>query len=313
MIRLASAFPLTKGAAVFDPLTRRHLLRRSIVVAAGAVTAGLGTPARLAMAAEAGAGAAEKPRMHFGTVTYMLGAKMDLPTLIDVCEKGGVEGVELRTTHAHGVEPSLDAEGRAKVKERFAKSKVRLAALGSVCEFHSPDPAAVKKNIETCNKFVQLAADVGAWGVKVRPNGLPKEVPEDKTLRQIGESVRECGEVAKDKGIVIVVECHGGGTADPARMAKIMEYCKHPSVGLCWNSNGGDVKNGSIREGFDLCKAWIRHAHVTNLGGNYPWAELFTLLKGINYTGYTLLETDTKGDAIEFLRGRRAAWEKLAL
>jgi hypothetical protein len=34
---------------------------------------------------------------------------------------------------------------------------------------------------------------------------------------------------------------------------------------------------------------------------------------GINYTGYTLLETDTKGDVVEFLRDRRAAWEKLAL
>jgi sugar phosphate isomerase/epimerase len=297
---------------VFDPLTRRRLLRLSIVVAAGAATAGLAGPARLAMAAEAAA-APEKPRIRFGTVTYMLAAKMPLWMLICVCQKGGVEGVELRTTHGHGVEPSLDAEGRAKVKEQFANSKVRLAVLGSVCEFHSPDAAAVKKNIETCNKFVQLAADVGAWGVKVRPNGLVKDVPEDQTLRQIGESLRECGGFAKDKGIALVVECHGGGTAELPRMAKIMEYCKHPSVGLCWNSNGTDVKNGSIREGFDLCKPWIRHAHVTNLGGNYPWAELFTLLKGINYTGYTLLETDTKDDVINFLRDRRAAWEKLAL
>ena len=297
---------------MFDPLTRRRLLCRSVALAAGAATAGLARSARLATAAEAAA-APDKPRIRFGTVTYMLAAKMDLPTLIDVCEKGGVEGVELRTTHAHGVEPSLDAEGRAKVKERFARSKVRLAVLGSVCEFHSPDAAAVKKNIETCNKFVQLAADVGAWGVKVRPNGLVKDVPEDRTLRQIGASLRECGEVAKDKGIALVVECHGGGTAELPRMAKIMECCKHPSVGLCWNSNGTDVKNGSIREGFDLCKAWIRHAHVTNLAGNYPWAELFTLLKGIHYAGYTLLETDTKGDVVEFLRDRRAAWEKMAL
>jgi sugar phosphate isomerase/epimerase len=251
--------------------------------------------------------------MHIGTVTYMLGAKMDLATLIDVCEKGGMEGVELRTTHAHGVEPSLDAEGRAKVKAQFAGTKVRLVALGSVCEFHSPDPAAVKKNIDICRQFVQLAADVGAWGVKVRPNGLPKDVPQEKTLRQIGESVRQCAEFAKDMGIAIVLEMHGGGTSDPARMARVMEFCNHPSAGLAWNSNGGDVKNGSVRESFDLCKAWIRHAHVTNLGGSYPWAELFSLLKGINYTGYTMLECSAEGDVVEFLKGRRAVWERLAL
>ena len=33
----------------------------------------------------------------------------------------------------------------------------------------------------------------GALGVKVRPNGIPKDVPEEKTIAQIGASLRECG------------------------------------------------------------------------------------------------------------------------
>jgi hypothetical protein len=58
---------------------------------------------------------------------------------------------------------------------------------------------------------------------------------------------------------------------------------------------------------------WRRASrYVTNLGGNYPWAALHAP-QGIHYAGYTLLETDTKGDVVEFLRDRRAAWEKLAL
>jgi len=257
--------------------------------------------------------AGPKPRLHLGLVTYMIGAQMDLPTLIKTCEKSGIEGVELRTTHKHGVEPSLDAEGRAKVKEQFAKTKVKLVALGSACEFHSPKPEDVKKNIELTEAFVQLAADLGAWGVKVRPNGLPKDVPEDKTLRQIAGAVKECGEAAKDKGIAIVVECHGGGTSHLPRMAKIMEYCNHPSVGLCWNSNGGDVKDGSVREYFDLCKPWIRHCHINELTSGYPWRELFTLLKGIDYNGYTMIEAGATSDPERVLRYYRALWETMAL
>jgi uncharacterized protein YkvS len=34
---------------------------------------------------------------------------------------------------------------------------------------------------------------------------------------------------------------------------------------------------------------------------------------GIHYAACTLLETDTKGDVVEFRRGLRTAWEKLAL
>lgn len=286
--------------------SRRGFLRKALALSAAA-----GLAPRLVGAAEP---ADNKPRIHIGTVTYMVAAQMDLPTLIRACEDSGMEGVELRTTHKHGVEPSLDAAGRARVKEAFAKTKVRLVALGSVCEYHSPKPEVVKKNIETTGAFVQLAADVGAWGVKVRPNGLPKEVPEDKTLRQIAGALKECGPFAHEKGVKIVVECHGSGTSAPARMAKIMEYCAHPAVGICWNSNSDDVdKAGSVKWSFELLKPWLWHAHIKDCGTGYPFKELFDLLKSIGYNGYTMFETSCKGDPVDFLKERRAAWEKLAL
>ncbi len=283
--------------------SRREFLSRGLLVGAAA-----GLAPRLAAAAEG------KPRIRIGTVTYMVCAHMDLPTLIKCCEDSGMEGVELRTTHKHGVEPKLDAEGRARVKEAFAKTKVKLVALGSTCEYHAADPAVVKKNIETTAAFVQLAADVGAWGVKVRPNGLRKDVPEDTSLRQIAGALKECGPFALQKGVKIVVECHGAGTSRLDRMAKIMEYCDHPAVGLCWNSNDGETDaNGSLKPNFDLCKKWLWHAHIKDCGGGYPFKEFFDLLKSIGYNGYTMFETSCKGDPVEFLRERRAAWEKLAL
>jgi sugar phosphate isomerase/epimerase len=78
------------------------------------------------------------------------------------------------------------------------------------------------------------------------------------------------------------------------------------------------VKNGSVKESFDLCKAWIRHAHVKDVGvkssgKGYPFEEFFTLLKGINYTGFSLIEDSAPGDPVEFLKACRARWEKMAL
>ena len=294
---------------MFGPLTRRGLIRTGLA-AAGAWAAGSARPLALGAAEAAEPG---KAPFHLGLVTYMVGANMDLATLIDVCEKSGMEGVELRTSHKHGVEPSLDADGRAKVRAAFARTRVRLHVLGSTCEFHSPDAAVVKKNIEQTKEFVKLAVDVGAWGVKVRPNGLPKEAPVEKTLRQIGEAVRECAEFAQSKGIVIVVEMHGA-PSDAPNMARIMEACRHPAAGLCWNSNAGDAKTGSVKANFDLVKPWIRHCHVRDLTkSDYPWQELMTLLKGISYAGYTMLETSTKDDPVEFLKSERAAWEKMVM
>ena len=291
--------------------TRRSFFASTLAAAAGTVAVGAARPAP-AMAADP---KPKKPKMHLGLVTYMIGAKMDLPTLIKTCEKTGMEGVELRSTHKHGVEPSIDAEARAKVKALFAKSKVKLVGLGSACQYHSTNPADVKKNIELTGKFVQLASDLGAWGVKVRPNGLPKGVPEDKTLRQIAGAIRECGEFAKDKGVTLFVECHGRGTSEPSRMAKIMEYCNHPNVCLCWNCNGCDIdrKTRTIRTNFELCKPWIKHIHIHDLYAGYPYREMFDYLKAMNFDRYTMIESPGTSDPVRVLRFYRALWETMAL
>ena len=295
---------------MFDNVSRRDLLRGSLGVAAGALAAGAVGRVRPVMAGEAPAGAA-KAGPHVGLCTYMVGAKMDLATLIDACEKSGMEGVELRTTHAHGVEPSLDAAGREKVKATFAKTNVKLVALGTTCEFHSADPATVKKNIDSAREFIKLAADLGAWGIKVRPNGLRKDVPEDQCLKQIGEAIREVAEFGNDKHVMVVMEMHGGGTADPTRCARIMEACNHPNGGLCWNSNGNEVKDGSVRESFELVRKWLRHAHVKDLEKGNPFPELIGLMKAAGFKGYCMLECSASGEPVEFLKQRRAIWDKL--
>jgi sugar phosphate isomerase/epimerase len=221
----------------------------------------------------------------------MVGAAMDLPTLLRSCKAAGFEAVELRTTHAHKVEPSLGPEERRDVKKQFADSGVALWGFGSVCEFHSPDPAVVKKNIEDCRTFCQLAADTGARGVKVRPNALPKGVEPTRTLEQIGKALRECGKAASDLGVEVWVEVHGGGTSLPENMRTLMDHCDHPGVGVCWNSNATDVKDGSIRRAFELLKKDIKSCHINELWSPYPWKELFAGLKSIGYDRVTLMET----------------------
>lgn len=56
----------------------------------------------------------------------------DIPKIIEMCQKTGFEGVELRTTHAHGVEVSLGREER--VKKQFQDSPVELVGLGSAAQ-----------------------------------------------------------------------------------------------------------------------------------------------------------------------------------
>jgi sugar phosphate isomerase/epimerase len=294
--------------------------RRRFLQVGAALAAGLAVTPRLEAADT------RAPKFRLGIVTYNIAKDWDVPTIIKVCKAVGVSPVELRTTHKHGVEPSLSKDQRREVRKRFADGGVEIWGCGSVCEFHSPDPAVVKKNVETCKEFVQLAADIGGKGVKVRPNGLPKDVPVEKTLEQIGKALIECGKAAADAGVEIWVEVHGGGPADPRGTAHpphcktMMEHCGLSNVGLTWNSNPGDIKDKSVAEYFRLLKPWVKSCHINELykdsTGAYPYRELFRLFRESGYDRVTLCEVGkSPPDAAtgeETLRYYKALWTELA-
>jgi sugar phosphate isomerase/epimerase len=295
-----------------NPLPRRRFLQTGVLTATGALAAPGTTPA-------APKPPAKGPKFRLGLVTYNLAAKWDLPTLLKVCKATGISPVELRTTHAHKVEPALSKEKRKEVRKRFADSGVAIWGCGTTCEFHSTNRDEVKKQIETCKQFVQLVADLGGRGVKVRPNSLPKEVAVQKTLEQIGKSLIPCGKAAADAGVEIWVEVHGPGTAHPPHIKTIMQHCDHPRVGITWNSNPSDIKRGSVAEYFKLLKPWLRSCHINELykdsTGTYPYRELFKLMRAAGYDRATLIEVgrgyaDAEVGA-EVLRYYKALWAEL--
>jgi sugar phosphate isomerase/epimerase len=256
-------------------------------------------------------GADSRPGFHLGCVTYNLLKDADLETIIRLLETTGFEGVELRTGHKHGVEPSLGKEERARVRQLFSRSKVQLVSFGTTCEFHSPDPAERNRQVEIGKQFIQLARDTGAKGIKVRPNGLPGGVSTETTIQHIAGSLRELGDAGRSNGISVWMEVHGPKTSNPQIAAAIMRATNHPQVGLCWNSNPEDVIDGSVKKNFELLKPWVRHAHINELANDYPWRELFALMREAGYGGFTLAEVAESSDPERFLSWYKALWTEL--
>ncbi len=262
--------------------------------------------------------AAAKPKFHCGLVTYNVAKDWDLKTILENCKKAGIGGVELRTTHKHNVEPILSKDERAAVRKQFADSGVTFFSMGSACEYHSEDPAKVKKNVEETKAFLALTKDLGGKGVKVRPNGVGKGHTVEQACTQIGKALIECGKAAGDLGLEIFVEVHGNPTQQPKNMRAIMDACGHKAVGVCWNSNPTDVVKGSIAESFDLLAPFIKSCHINDLendaNGKYPYRELFKKLAAIGFDRYTFCEVGRAVDAAkgaEWLTQYHAKWKEL--
>ena len=185
---------------------------------------------------------------QLGIVTYNIAKDWDLTTLLTKLEALGYEGVELRTTHAHKVEVNLTKPQRQEIRKRFENSVVQLAGLGSAFEYQATDPAIVRKNIEGTKEYVRLAHDIGAPGVKVRPNGIPKGADLDATLHQIGRALHEVGEDAKDFGIEIRLEVHGGRDLSARPLRQDPAICRSPQR-LCLLEFQPDRRQGRLDPG----------------------------------------------------------------
>ena len=286
---------------------RRHFLQTATL---GAGALGLLSPLGFtARAAKASSFLTKAPTMHLGLVTYQLAEKWDVEMIIKNCEAGGFEGVELRTSHAHKVEVDLTKDQRAEVKKRFQNSKVQLMGLGSAFDYHTPDQAKLRQDIDATKEYIVLAQDVGATGVKVRPNGLPKEVRKEKTLEQIGKSLRELGDFARDHGQVIRLEVHGSGTSLVPHIKTILDVADHKSMGACWNSNQSDLDGEGWDKNFDLLKDKILSVHMRDLClEEYPWRKLLTRLNETGFTGFCLAEIPSSTDPVRVMKYYRALW-----
>jgi sugar phosphate isomerase/epimerase len=267
-------------------LSRRLFIEKS-------VTAGIGLAAMNPLLACSGS---LNSGMRFGLVTYQWGRDWDLPTLIANCEKTGLLGVELRTQHTHGVEINLTDAQRNEVRKRFNDSPVTCIGYGSNFEYHSPDPVKLRENIDQTKEYIKLCKDIGATGIKVKPNDLPAEVPKEKTIAQIAASLNEVGKYAQDFSQLIRVEVHGNLTQELPNIRAIFEQVTEPNIKICWNSNDTDLLPPGLEGNFNMVKKWFGDTvHVRELNvGDYPYQQLFNLLTEMKYDGWILLEARTE-------------------
>jgi sugar phosphate isomerase/epimerase len=282
--------------------------RRSFLQAALAAGSAAALP-RMTAAEDQPAEAA----IAFGLVTYMWGADWDLPTLLKNCAQTNCRGVELRTTHAHKVEPDLNEKQRAEVAARFADAGVVCVGIGSNERFDDPKPELVKKAIDATKEFVRLSHDIGGSGVKVKPDRFWPDVPKEKTIEQIGKALNELGEYAAGFGQQIRLEVHGQCAELPTIKA-IMDIATDDNVAVCWNSNKTDLAGDGLEANFNLVrKRWGQTCHIHELESpDYPHQELINLLVKTKWEGWLLMENASKpADRVAAMAQQRKLFDEM--
>jgi sugar phosphate isomerase/epimerase len=276
---------------------KKHVSRRSFLQKAAVSASAAMVPAYALAAAkqeDKTTTALNKNPLKLGLMTYTLAKDWDIETIIKNCTETKFEHVELRTTHAHGVEVTLSAAERAAVKKRFEDAGLAIS-LASGFGYDSPDPAVLRKNIDGTKDYILLARDVGAIGIRV----FGANAPDEKSLRQIGESLAEVGEFGYQNGVEIRV-CDDG---PPISMVKKnIDASKSPHVYVNWNCPMSDMEGEGFEYNFNSVKNIIRNIHMHELWEDYPWRLFFSLLSKSGYKGYCDAEVPASADPIRFMK-----------
>ena len=250
--------------------------------------------------------------MKLALLTYNMARHWDFSTLTAKATELGFAGVELRTDreHAHGVEATLDKVGRNAAREQAAEAGVEICGLSSGCKYDAVEKAELQEHIDHTKALVELCADVGAPGLKVFGNNFHEDagVSKDTTMTQVAEALKECARFAQPLGVEIRFEMHGD--FNPWKYCvRVVELAGEPNVSLIYNSDRGDVENGSIATVWSHVAPYVRHVHLHDLTDEFPYRELFRLLGEAGYQGYTSAELQDSADPERVLRYYRALWE----
>ena len=223
--------------------------------------------------------------------------------ILDFAQQNGFAAVELR-----GLQGTMDLPSRpefADVQIEQSKKEVsarglRISCVSSSAEMHDTG-AEYEKQLADARRFIDLASRLGAPYVRVFGNKLVG--PRIAAVEHTAASLRELGDYAAPKNVIVLLESHGDFTSS-AILKDILEKAASPHVALLWDAHNTfvDGKEDPAVTVKELGK-YIRHTHLkdsrTENGqdhyvltgrGGVPVKRQVELLVSSGYTGYYSFE-----------------------
>lgn len=241
--------------------------------------------------------------------TYQTCQDWEVSRIIEVCKATGYDGIEflMDFKQRHGVEAVASPEHVKGVARQVNDAGLIVSSLTSCEKFDAPDPAAVRKAIDTVKRVIDHAASIGCDHVRVLGDRFPEgELGNPKVVDQVGVAIGELGAYAGPAKVTVSMEMHGHFT-DPELAAAVVERANQPNVGLVFNSQwrvdapaGWSLPAGakSIKPLYDLTGKYFTSIHTHKMEALHEldyYRELFDLLVKSGYKGYVSNECAYRG------------------
>jgi sugar phosphate isomerase/epimerase len=233
-----------------------------------------------------------------GTPEQIAAAKFSLEKFIDFCADQNLDGTELT---AYYFPKEITNDYLMSLKERTFRLGLDISGTAIGNDFCLPEGAARETSLKMCREWIDHSATLGAPVIRIFAGNIPAGEKEEAARERCIDGINKSLEYAATKGVCLALENHGGITATPEQMLKIIQGVK-PSPWFGVNFDGGNFRTEDPYADLAKIAPYAINAQVkveVSPGGKKELADLprvVKILKDAQYRGFLVLEYEAAED-----------------
>ncbi len=160
-----------------------------------------------------------------------------------------------------------------------------------------------EKQFEHTRQWIDLAAELHAPVIRIFAGRVPQGSTEDEAVERTIEGINTVLPYAEQKGVILALENHGGITATPKQMLRIVKAIDHPYFGVNFDSGNfhtedpyADLAEIAPYSVNAQVKTEIRRGDKKE---ESDLSKIVGILRDAQYSGYIVLEYEAPEDPLK--------------
>ena len=295
--------------------TRREFLKAAVLGTGGLASAGFARPAFAALQAVQRNG---KPYMKLSLAAYSFNRvlprskprsewgeyKMTLDDFVEYCAELDLDGTELT---GYYFPQQVTDDYLLHLKEKAFRLGLDISGTAIGNDFCVPEGERRRQELQSARDWIDHAAVMGAPVIRIFAGKVPSGDTEEAAIERCIDGINQSLEHAARKGVFLALENHGGITATPEQMLKIVEGVR-PSPWFGVNFDSGNFRTDDPYRDLEKIAPYSVNAQIkvaVTRDGRKEEADLpriVQMLKNAGYRGYVVLEYEERDPEKEIPR-----------
>jgi sugar phosphate isomerase/epimerase len=231
----------------------------------------------------------------------VLGGKnptMTLDDFIRLCADLNLDGTELTSYY---FPKDFNEEYLIHIKQLTFRLGLDISGTAIANDFCLPPGEKRDESLAHTRKWIDYSALMGAPVIRIFAGSIPAGDTEDAAIERCAAGINESLDYAARKGVCLALENHGGITATPGQMLKIISQVKEsPWFGV--NLDGGNFSTADPYSDLARIAPYAINAQLktevspSNKKEDADLARVVNILADAGYRGYIVLEYEAKED-----------------